>query len=91
MHQILQLQIANKEPPFLDDYQNATLPKSGNSSPKRPTGPTSCATLEVTKADIRHYTLIVQGFENMTTILRQSNTQDEHDPSFVEMIKERST
>ncbi|GFY48526.1 hypothetical protein TNIN_370091 [Trichonephila inaurata madagascariensis] len=34
------------------DYQNATLPKSGNSTPERPFGPTSCARLEATKADI---------------------------------------
>ncbi|GFW91824.1 uncharacterized protein TNCV_3400841 [Trichonephila clavipes] len=73
------------------DYQNATLPKSGNSSPEWPTGPTSCASLEVTKADIHRYTLTVQGFENMITTLRQSNAQDEHDPTFVEMIKQRST
>ncbi|GFV16313.1 hypothetical protein TNCV_999941 [Trichonephila clavipes] len=70
------------------DYQNATLPKSGNSSPERPT---SCTWLEVTKADIRRYTLIVQGFQNIITTLRQSNAQDEHDPTFVEMIKQRST
>ncbi|GFT01565.1 uncharacterized protein TNCV_270551 [Trichonephila clavipes] len=73
------------------DYQNAILPKSGNSSPERPTGPTSCTRFEVTKADIRRYTLIVQGFENMIMTLRQSNAQDEHDPTFVQMIKQRST
>ncbi|GFX80968.1 hypothetical protein TNCV_1909611 [Trichonephila clavipes] len=37
------------------------------------------------------YTLIVQAFENMLTILRQSNAQDEHDPTFVEMIKQCTT
>ncbi|GFS31226.1 hypothetical protein TNIN_406191 [Trichonephila inaurata madagascariensis] len=47
------------------DYQNATLPKSGNSTPERPFRPTSCARLEATKADICRYTLIAQGFENM--------------------------
>ncbi|GFY32772.1 hypothetical protein TNCV_4638781 [Trichonephila clavipes] len=51
----------------------------------------SCARLEVTKGDIRHYTLIVQGFENMIMTLRQSNAQDEYEPTFVEMIKQRST
>ncbi|GFY55070.1 uncharacterized protein TNIN_146611 [Trichonephila inaurata madagascariensis] len=70
------------------DYQNATLPKSGNSTPKRPIGPTSCARLEATKADICRYTLIAQVFENMITTLRQSNAQDEHDPTFVEMVKQ---
>ncbi|GFW38141.1 hypothetical protein TNCV_602171 [Trichonephila clavipes] len=79
----------NHDLPTDMDYQNATLPKSGNSSPERPTGPTSCARLEVTKAGIRRYTLIVQGFENMITTLRQSNAQDEHDPTFVEVIKQR--
>ncbi|GFY58121.1 hypothetical protein TNIN_459481 [Trichonephila inaurata madagascariensis] len=73
------------------DNQNATLPKSGNSSPERPTGPTSCAMFEATKADIRRYTLIVQGFEKMITTLRQSNAQDEHNPTFVEMVKQRTT
>ncbi|GFS66138.1 uncharacterized protein TNIN_195071 [Trichonephila inaurata madagascariensis] len=72
------------------DYQNATLPKSGNSTPERPIGPTSCARLEATKAGIRRYTLIAQGFENMVTTLRQSNAQDEHDPTFVEMVKQRT-
>ncbi|GFS64734.1 integrase catalytic domain-containing protein [Trichonephila inaurata madagascariensis] len=72
------------------DYQNATLPKSGNSTPERPIGPTSCARLEDNKADICRYTLIAQGFENMITILRQSNAQDEHDPTYVEMVKQRT-
>ncbi|GFY57884.1 hypothetical protein TNIN_473721 [Trichonephila inaurata madagascariensis] len=72
------------------DYQNATLPKSRNSTPERPFGPTSCARLEATKADICRYTLIAQGFENMITTLRQSNAQDEHDPTFVEMVKQRT-
>ncbi|GFT18608.1 hypothetical protein TNCV_794711 [Trichonephila clavipes] len=81
----------NNDLPTDMDYQNITLPKSGNSSPERPTESPSCARLEVTKADIRRYTLIVQGFENIITTLRQSNTQDEHDPTFVEMIKQRST
>ncbi|GFW52328.1 hypothetical protein TNCV_3079001 [Trichonephila clavipes] len=71
------------------DFQNATLPKSGNSTPERSSGPTSCARLEATKADIRRYTLIVQGFENMIS-LRQSKAQDEHDPTFVEMVKQCS-
>ncbi|GFU36910.1 hypothetical protein TNCV_2670861 [Trichonephila clavipes] len=72
------------------DFQNATLPKSGNSTPERPSGPSSCARLEATKADIRRYTLIVQDFENMISSLRHSNTQDEHDPAFVEMVKQCS-
>ncbi|GFU74453.1 hypothetical protein TNCV_3608541, partial [Trichonephila clavipes] len=60
------------------DFQNATLPKSGNSTPERPSRPTSCARLEVTKA------------ENMISSLRHSNAQDEHDPTFVEMVKQCS-
>ncbi|GFW35129.1 hypothetical protein TNCV_5066941 [Trichonephila clavipes] len=72
------------------DIQNATLPKSGNSTSERPSGPTPCAKLEATKADIRRYTLIVQGFENMISSLRHSNAQDEHDPTFVEMVKQCS-
>ncbi|GFY52121.1 hypothetical protein TNIN_138171 [Trichonephila inaurata madagascariensis] len=55
-----------------------------------PIGRTSCARLEATKADIRRYTLIAQGFENMITSLRQSSAQDEHDPTFVEMVKQRT-
>ncbi|GFX61630.1 hypothetical protein TNCV_5111171 [Trichonephila clavipes] len=70
------------------DYQNISLPHSGKSTPERPIGQTSCAKLEATKADIRRYTLIVQGFENMITTLKQSNAQDEHDPTFVEMVKQ---
>ncbi|GFU02375.1 hypothetical protein TNCV_1238681 [Trichonephila clavipes] len=81
----------NNDLPTDMEYQNATLPKSGNSSPERPTGLTSCARFEVTKVDIRHYTLNVQGSENMITTLRQSNAQDEHNPFFVEMIKQHST
>ncbi|GFU69615.1 hypothetical protein TNCV_3415921 [Trichonephila clavipes] len=42
-------------------FQNATLPKSGNSTSERPSRPTSCARLE-----------------------------DEHDPTFVEMVKQCS-
>ncbi|GFV26455.1 hypothetical protein TNCV_3361081 [Trichonephila clavipes] len=72
-------------------YLNATLSNSGNSSPERLTGPTCCARLEVTKADIRDYTVIVQEFENMIMILRQSNAQNEHDPTFVDIIKQRFT
>ncbi|GFT59405.1 hypothetical protein TNCV_3136871 [Trichonephila clavipes] len=63
----------NNDLPKDMDYQNATLPNSRNSSPERPTGPNSCARLEVTKADIRRCTLIAQGFENMITTLCQSN------------------
>ncbi|GFV18583.1 hypothetical protein TNCV_2872161 [Trichonephila clavipes] len=48
------------------------------------------ARLEATKADIRLYTLIVQGFENMISSLRELNAQDEHDPTFVEMVKQCS-
>ncbi|GFX98145.1 nucleic-acid-binding protein from transposon X-element [Trichonephila clavipes] len=70
------------------DYQNTSLPISGNSTPERPTGQTPCAKLEATKADIGRYTLIVQGYENMITTLKQSNAQDEHDPTFVEMVKQ---
>ncbi|GFT02796.1 hypothetical protein TNCV_466221 [Trichonephila clavipes] len=81
---------SNNDPPTDMDFQNATLPKSRNSTPERPIGPTSCARLEATKADIRRYTLIVQGFENMISSLRQLNAQDEHDPTFVEMVKQCS-
>ncbi|GFY38661.1 uncharacterized protein TNIN_322021 [Trichonephila inaurata madagascariensis] len=51
---------------------------------------TSCAGLEVTKADIRRFTLIVQGYDNMIASLKHSKAQDEHDPTFVEMIKQRA-
>ncbi|GFY63413.1 hypothetical protein TNIN_30132 [Trichonephila inaurata madagascariensis] len=71
------------------DYQHATLPNSGNSTPERPIGPTPCARLEATKADIRRYTLIAQGFENMLTTLRQSNAQDE-DIHLGKMLKKRA-
>ncbi|GFX25604.1 nucleic-acid-binding protein from transposon X-element [Trichonephila clavipes] len=67
---------SNNELPTDMDYQNASLPLSGKSTPERPIGQTSCAKLEATKADIRRYTLIVQGFENMITTLKQSNAQD---------------
>ncbi|GFW09946.1 hypothetical protein TNCV_4207111 [Trichonephila clavipes] len=83
--------VSNNDLPTEMDYQNASLPKSGNSTPERPIGPTSCARLDATKADIRRYTLIVLGFENMISSLRQSNAQDEHDPTFVEMVKQCST
>ncbi|GFU90282.1 hypothetical protein TNCV_2717401 [Trichonephila clavipes] len=79
---------SNNELPTDMDYQNISLPHSGKSTPERPIGQTSCAKLEATKADIRRYTLIVQGFENMITTLKQSNAQDEHDPTFVEMVKQ---
>ncbi|GFY51437.1 hypothetical protein TNIN_403331 [Trichonephila inaurata madagascariensis] len=72
------------------DYQNISLPSSGRTTPEPLTGPTSCARLEVTKADIRRFTLIVQGYDNMITSLKHSNAQDEHDPTFVEMVKQRS-
>ncbi|GFU76558.1 hypothetical protein TNCV_1940461 [Trichonephila clavipes] len=81
---------SNTDLPTDMDFQNATLPKSGNSTPKRLSGPTPCAKLEATNADIRCYTLIVQGFENMISSLRHSNAQDEHDPTFVEMVKQGS-
>ncbi|GFX16427.1 hypothetical protein TNCV_601501 [Trichonephila clavipes] len=42
------------------------------------------------RADIHRYTLIVQGFKNMISSLRHSNAQDEHDPTFVEMVKQCS-
>ncbi|GFY76934.1 hypothetical protein TNIN_77251, partial [Trichonephila inaurata madagascariensis] len=42
------------------------------------------------KADIRRFTLIVQGYDNMIASLKHSNAQDEHDPTFVEMIKQRA-
>ncbi|GFW98173.1 hypothetical protein TNCV_2492261 [Trichonephila clavipes] len=71
------------------DYQNVFLPSSGKNSPEPPTGSTSCARLQAAKADIRRYTLIVQGYENMIAALRLSNAQDEHDPTFVEMVKQR--
>ncbi|GFV81211.1 hypothetical protein TNCV_4772391 [Trichonephila clavipes] len=82
---------SNNDLPTDMDYQNATLPKSGNSTTERPIGLTSCARLEATKADIHRYTLIVQGFESMISSLRQSNAQDEQDPTFVEMVKQCST
>ncbi|GFW61175.1 uncharacterized protein TNCV_433991 [Trichonephila clavipes] len=81
---------SNNDLPTDMDFQNATLPKSGNSTPERPRRPTSCARLEVTKTDIHRYTLIVQGFENMISSLRHSNAQDEHIPTFVEMVKQCS-
>ncbi|GFS34216.1 hypothetical protein TNIN_494461 [Trichonephila inaurata madagascariensis] len=59
------------------EYQNVSLPSSGRNTPEPPTGPTSCARLEVTKADIRRFTLIVQGYENMIAFLKHSNAQDE--------------
>ncbi|GFX21473.1 hypothetical protein TNCV_1398871 [Trichonephila clavipes] len=80
---------SNTDLPTDVDFQNATLPKSGNSTPKRLGGPTLCSKLKETKADIRRYTLIVQGFENMIS-LRHSNAQDEHNPTFVEMVKQCS-
>ncbi|GFV73546.1 hypothetical protein TNCV_126861 [Trichonephila clavipes] len=52
---------SNNDLPTDMDFQNPTLPKSGNSTPKRPSRPTSCARLE-----------------------------DEHDPTFVEMVKQCS-
>ncbi|GFV05191.1 hypothetical protein TNCV_224041 [Trichonephila clavipes] len=81
---------SNNDLPTDMDFQNATLTKTGNSTPERLSGPTPRAKLEATKADIRRYTLIVQGFENRITSLRYSNTQDEHDPTFVEMVKQGS-
>ncbi|GFX13809.1 hypothetical protein TNCV_3421211 [Trichonephila clavipes] len=81
---------SNNDLPTDMDFQNATLPKSGSSTPERPSRLTSCARLEVTKAYIHRYTLIVQGFENMISSLRHSNAQDEHDPTFVEMVKQCS-
>ncbi|GFY59550.1 hypothetical protein TNIN_294001 [Trichonephila inaurata madagascariensis] len=72
------------------EYQNISLPSSGRNTPEPPTGPTSCPGLEVTKADIRRFTLIVQGYDNMIASLKHSNAQDEHDPTFVEMIKQRA-
>ncbi|GFS33955.1 hypothetical protein TNIN_390671, partial [Trichonephila inaurata madagascariensis] len=79
-----------KDNPTDMDYTQATLPNSGNSTPERPIGPSPCAQLEATKADIRRYTLIAQGFENMLTTLRHSNAQDEDDPTFVEMLRQRT-
>ncbi|GFY62438.1 hypothetical protein TNIN_461241 [Trichonephila inaurata madagascariensis] len=73
-----------KDNPTDMDYTHATLPNSGNSTPERTIGPSTCAQLEATKADIRRYTLIAQGFENMLTTLRHSNAQDEDDPTYVE-------
>ncbi|GFY69139.1 hypothetical protein TNIN_454251 [Trichonephila inaurata madagascariensis] len=71
------------------EYQNVSLPSSGKNSPEPPTGPTFCARLEATNADIRRFTLIVQGYESMLASLRHSNAQNEHDPTFVEMVKQR--
>ncbi|GFT04950.1 hypothetical protein TNCV_4744871 [Trichonephila clavipes] len=65
---------SNTDLPTDMDFQNATLPKSGNSTPERLSGPTPCEKLEATKADIRRYTLIVQGFENMISSLRQKTS-----------------
>ncbi|GFY75718.1 hypothetical protein TNIN_175691 [Trichonephila inaurata madagascariensis] len=72
------------------EYQNISFPSSGRNTPEPPTGTTSCAGLEVTKADIRRFTLIIQGHDNMIASLKHSNAQDEHDPTFVEMIKQRA-
>ncbi|GFY72779.1 hypothetical protein TNIN_370371 [Trichonephila inaurata madagascariensis] len=69
------------------EYQNASLPSSGKNSPEPPTAPTSCARPEATKADIRRFTLIVQGYEIMIAFLRHLNAQYEHDPTFVKMVK----
>ncbi|GFS86626.1 hypothetical protein TNCV_3160761 [Trichonephila clavipes] len=71
------------------EYQNVSLPSFGKNSPEPPTRPISCARLEATKVDIRRYTLIVQGYENKIAALRHSNTQDEHEPTFVEMVERR--
>ncbi|GFY43412.1 uncharacterized protein TNIN_190381 [Trichonephila inaurata madagascariensis] len=71
------------------EYQNVSLPSSERNTPEPPTGPTSCARLEVTKADIRRFTLIVQA-RKMIASLKHSNAQDEHDPIFVEMVKQRA-
>ncbi|GFY48287.1 hypothetical protein TNIN_332361 [Trichonephila inaurata madagascariensis] len=79
-----------KDNPTDMDYTHATLPNSGNSTPERTIGPSPCAQLEATKADIRRYTLIAQGFENMLTTLRHSNAQDEDDPTYVEMLRQRT-
>ncbi|GFS35794.1 hypothetical protein TNIN_133661 [Trichonephila inaurata madagascariensis] len=79
-----------KDNPTDMDYTHATLPNSGNSTPERTIGPSTCAQLEATKADIRRYTLIAQGFENMLTTLRHSNAQDEDDPTYVEMLRQRT-
>ncbi|GFY37322.1 hypothetical protein TNIN_141251 [Trichonephila inaurata madagascariensis] len=73
------------------DYQNATLPKSGNSTPERPIGPTSCARLEATKADIRRYTLIAQGFgEPMITTSANLTHKMNTTRPFGEMVKQRT-
>ncbi|GFY67004.1 hypothetical protein TNIN_307221 [Trichonephila inaurata madagascariensis] len=69
-------------------YQNVSLPNSEKTTPEPPTGPSPCARLDATKADIHRFTLIVQGYGNMILTLRQSNAQDEHDPTFVEMVKQ---
>ncbi|GFY58904.1 hypothetical protein TNIN_431011 [Trichonephila inaurata madagascariensis] len=58
------------------------LPFIWKDHPRTTDRPTFCARLEVTKADIRRYTLIVQGYDNMITSLKHSNAQDEHDPPF---------
>ncbi|GFS49297.1 hypothetical protein TNCV_2411011 [Trichonephila clavipes] len=81
---------SNTDLPTDMDFENATLPKSGNSTPERSSRPTPCARLEATKADIRRFTLIVQDFENMISSLRHSNAQDEYDPTFVEIVKQCS-
>ncbi|GFW03273.1 hypothetical protein TNCV_463871 [Trichonephila clavipes] len=54
---------SNTDFPTDMDFQNATLPKSGNSTPERLSGPTPCAKLAAS---------------------------DEHDPTFVEMVKQGS-
>ncbi|GFY71601.1 uncharacterized protein TNIN_363581 [Trichonephila inaurata madagascariensis] len=69
------------------DYKNAILPNSGNSTPG-----TADRKPLVQRGLLRRIprTLIAQGFENMITTLRQSNAQDEDDPTFVEMVKQRT-
>ncbi|GFR18985.1 hypothetical protein TNCT_276551 [Trichonephila clavata] len=70
------------------DFQNVSLPTSGISTSESPVDPTPCAKFQVIKADIKRYSLIVKGYENMILSLRQSNARDEHDPMFVEITRQ---
>ncbi|GFY55344.1 hypothetical protein TNIN_468431 [Trichonephila inaurata madagascariensis] len=63
------------------EYQNIFLPHL-----KEHTGTTGldqllAQGLKLQKADIRRFTLIVQGYDNMIASLKHSNAQDEHDPT----------
>ncbi|GFQ93967.1 hypothetical protein TNCT_96161 [Trichonephila clavata] len=70
-----------------------SLPTYETSTNELPVDPTACVKLVIIRADIRKYTLIplVKGYKNMTLSLRQSNSQDDNDPTFVAMTKKLTT